>query len=224
MSERPASPPEPTDVQTSIEALLERLVDYAGLFPPAALSMADTVANYARYVAGEDAWMLGRLIVPVRRLDEFREQAGGRLPDETGQEPWHLSALTVPAGEEGLAADLERIAEFNRTHEQPAAGLARIDVIELRAGSAPEIESALDLVPDELFPFFELPIAEDPRGLIAALVGSDAGAPISTRHRRTSHGSSRAAPAPTSRSRPRPACTTRWADRRSPPVLASSGS
>ena len=32
----------------SLRALLEHLVDYAGLFPPAALTMQDAVRNYAR--------------------------------------------------------------------------------------------------------------------------------------------------------------------------------
>jgi hypothetical protein len=59
----------------SMRALLSRLIDYAGLFPPAKLDMATTISNYARYREGDDAWMLGRLIVPASRLDEFEEAA-----------------------------------------------------------------------------------------------------------------------------------------------------
>lgn len=54
----------------SLRALLERLVDYAGLFPPAALSMQDAVRNYARYSDGEHAWALGKFIVPEARVKE----------------------------------------------------------------------------------------------------------------------------------------------------------
>src|SRR5687767_6921556 len=54
----------------SIRVLLDRLIDYAGLFPPAALSMQDAVRNYARYRDGEHAWALGRFIVPKERAKE----------------------------------------------------------------------------------------------------------------------------------------------------------
>jgi hypothetical protein len=160
-------------------ALLSQLIDYAGLFPPASLDMAETVRRYDAYARGEDAWMLGRLIVPVERFEEFEKHAAGLLP-QAQAEPWHLSALTVPAGDERLEAQLERIAVFNAAHQRPAAGLARIDVIEMKADSGAAIDAVLDLVPDELFPFFEIAVSSDPRGLIAALVGSDAGAKVRT--------------------------------------------
>jgi hypothetical protein len=54
----------------SIHALLEHLIDYAGLFPPAALSMEEAVRNYARYRDDEFAWALGKFIVPKERVDE----------------------------------------------------------------------------------------------------------------------------------------------------------
>jgi hypothetical protein len=54
----------------SLRVLLEHLIDYAGLFPPAALSMQDAVRNYARYREGEYAWALGRFIVPKERVSE----------------------------------------------------------------------------------------------------------------------------------------------------------
>jgi len=54
----------------SLRVLLEHLIDYAGLFPPAALSMQDAVRNYARYRDGEYAWALGRFVVPKERARE----------------------------------------------------------------------------------------------------------------------------------------------------------
>jgi hypothetical protein len=53
-----------------LAALLEGLVDYAGLFPPAGLSMQDAVRNYARYREGPHAKVLGRFVVPEDRLME----------------------------------------------------------------------------------------------------------------------------------------------------------
>lgn len=165
----------------SLRILLGRLVDYAGLFPPAKLDMPTTVRNYADYLASPEAWMLGRLIVPVAQLDAFEQHAATLLPGQDDDlDAWAISAITAPAGEAQLEADLDRIAAFNDRHEDPANGFAMIDVIELKADTPNAAEHALDLIPDELFPFFEIPISSDPRGLIATLVGSEAGAKVRT--------------------------------------------
>jgi hypothetical protein len=54
----------------SLEKLLARLIDYAGLFPPASLPMEQALANYRRYRDGEHGWMLGRFVVPAARAAE----------------------------------------------------------------------------------------------------------------------------------------------------------
>lgn len=86
-----------------IRALLGGVIDYAGLFPPAKLSMTQTVENFARYRVCSESWMLGRLIVPLSRLSEFEESAA---PYECY---WPLSVI----GQGSLSADLEQIARFN---------------------------------------------------------------------------------------------------------------
>ncbi len=57
----------------SLQTLLAGLIDYAGLFPPASLSMEQALANYARFRAGEHAWMLGRFVVPAAHASEVPE-------------------------------------------------------------------------------------------------------------------------------------------------------
>jgi len=162
-------------IQQSLRTLLTNLVDYAGLFPPAKLDMAATVANYASYLGSDDAWALGRLIVPASRLDEFEQHAGPCLPTggDDDDTPWQLTALV---GYDSLDDDLQRLAEFNEAYADRAQAL----VIELRATSADEIDDALDRIPDHVFPFFEIAVTDDPRGLIAAIAGSDAGAKVRT--------------------------------------------
>jgi len=54
----------------ALRVLLEGLIDYAGLFPPAALTMQEAVRNYARYRDGEYAWALGRFVLPQERVGE----------------------------------------------------------------------------------------------------------------------------------------------------------
>jgi hypothetical protein len=52
-------------------ALLEGLFDHAALFPPASLAMPVALAEDRRAQESEDAWLLGRFVVPVSRLGEL---------------------------------------------------------------------------------------------------------------------------------------------------------
>ncbi len=161
-------------VPMSLQTLLADLVDYAGLFPPAKLDMSPTVANYAEYLAGGDSWALGKLIVPAARLDEFEKHAAAYLPAKDGDDdPWQVIVLV---GYDRLDDDLQRVIDFNDTH----TALAHAQVIEMRAASVDDIDDALDRIPDDIFPFFEVAVSDDPRGMIAAIAGSDAGAKVRT--------------------------------------------
>ena len=108
---------------TAIRALLAGLVDYAGLFPPAALNMPAAVRRYAEYGASDDAWMLGRFVLPSANLDAFWAERS-TLRD---QPEWHLSALVGA----DVEADVERVHAFNAT----MAGYARVDTVEGKASS-----------------------------------------------------------------------------------------
>ena len=52
------------------QALYARLIDYAGLFPPASLELADAIADYDRARRQPHAWMLGPFLLPSSRLTE----------------------------------------------------------------------------------------------------------------------------------------------------------
>jgi hypothetical protein len=166
----------------SFKYLLHRLIDYAGLFPPAALDMTSAVRNYAAYYSSEQAWMLGRFVVPVARLDEFRQAAAVQLPDGgwEGDEYWRLSAL---AGDD-LASDLEAIASFNHhyaTLPPPwSEGLAKVDTIEIKAHQPAEIERLMRLIPAKLTSYFEIPITTDPTDFVKALADVEARAKVRT--------------------------------------------
>lgn len=166
----------------SIRALMTRLIDYAGLFPPAKLDMAMTVRNYAECLTSEDAWMLGRLIVPVARLAEFEQHATALLPKSAQNYPdlWQISALTSPAGSDQLAIDLTAIEEFNLLHEKAKSGRVIIDVVELKADTPDSIDAAMEIIGDDLYPFFEFPIDRDPGPMIEALAAVEAAAKIRT--------------------------------------------
>src|SRR5512147_310272 len=132
----------PEGVKHSLHILLKSLIDYAGLFPPAGLGMAQAVANYARYRQSPHSWALGRFIVPAARLQEFEQHF---VPDGT---PWHLSALIGT----DLAEDLARIAEFNARQNHRAV----VDILEVKAAASDNIAEIRHQTPGGLIIYFEL--------------------------------------------------------------------
>jgi len=80
---------------TALRALLENLIDYAGLFPPAALPMAEAVENYARYRDSAESWMLGRFVVPAARLHECSASPLSVLVDDVSNLPPEIDTIEV---------------------------------------------------------------------------------------------------------------------------------
>lgn len=153
----------------SARLLLTSLIDYAGLFPPAALAMASAVSNYADYRQSDDAWALARFVVPCARLGEFEEAANAFLARDPG---WHLSVLTGP----NLNADIAIIRDFNHRHRASAL----IGTAEVKASTAAAIERSVELLPSDVVPYFEIPVSFDPVPLIAAVGRCRARAKIRT--------------------------------------------
>jgi hypothetical protein len=52
----------------SVHSAFAELIDYAGLFPPAKLPLAQATAEYRAARRGAHAWMLGRFILPATAL------------------------------------------------------------------------------------------------------------------------------------------------------------
>jgi hypothetical protein len=57
--------------------LFERLIDDAGLFPPARKPIAEAVTDHRAARGDSAAWMLGRFICPVARLEELSKEDPG---------------------------------------------------------------------------------------------------------------------------------------------------
>ncbi|MHB8839090.1 MAG: hypothetical protein ACYC7F_09090 [Gemmatimonadaceae bacterium] len=148
----------------SLRAVLTGRIDYAGLFPPAALSMADAVANYAAYRDSPDGWALARFVVPVVRLEEFEAAAEPHLHGA----PWRLSVLAQ-------ASEADVIGAFNARME----GLALADTVESRAASVDDVHALTPLASIATV-YVELPVHEDPERLIAAVASRGLRAKIRT--------------------------------------------
>jgi hypothetical protein len=57
-----------TAVRPAVRAAFAALVDYAGLFPPAKLTLDEARREYREAQQGPHAWMLGRFIIPASLL------------------------------------------------------------------------------------------------------------------------------------------------------------
>ncbi|MGB3541393.1 MAG: hypothetical protein WBA11_00585, partial [Rubrivirga sp.] len=101
-------------------ALLDGLVDYAGLFPPAALDLEAAVGEYARHRSGDHAWMLQRFIAPAGRLAEGDDPAA--TLDAHGDrfhsgDPWHVSVLGLAGDGESWLDTARRTLEVARAFQ-----------------------------------------------------------------------------------------------------------
>ncbi len=75
----------------STKSFFSKIIDYAGLFPPAKLPLEEALENYTQYRSAPTSWMLSRFICPVVNLDEISIKK--ELLEE-GEE-WLFSALVA---------------------------------------------------------------------------------------------------------------------------------
>ncbi len=159
---------------SATRALLGELVDDAGLFPPAALSMADAVAAHDRAQAGDAYWMQGRFVVPASRLAELR----GHLDDSP--DPFPTSVVLDGDVSEALVAAAreaqrdERIAiealevRAAQIAPHPSGGFTEFDDACTRAGLLSAVVK-----------YIECSLDGDPKPMLAQLRDAiDAGRPL----------------------------------------------
>ena len=115
----------PTAVSTDSakRALLERLIDDAGLFPPAALPMRAALRAHARHAESAYAFVAGRFVAPASRLEELAAARSG------ADGPVDLSVV-LDSGASGAKGDTVR-ADLHRVDR--VAGLDGVTVSSLEA-------------------------------------------------------------------------------------------
>ncbi len=148
----------------SLRALLSGLIDYAGLFPPAALTLPDVARNYGTYLQSGEGWALGRLVVPAARLGELLALA------PVSDDPWRVSALVG----DDVAGDAGRIAAVRDAQN------ITVESAEVRATTEEQIRAvvgALGSVPEV---YVELPLTNKLQTLVEAVADTGARAKIRT--------------------------------------------
>ena len=144
---------------SAIEALLAGLIDYAGLYPPAALDMRSAVSNYLAYRHGPHAFALGRFVVNLDRIGELRSAAGDTFSE------MKLSVI-VPA--ETALDTLPQVLGEN-------FGLASL---EFKINRAVEIDRISTQLPTHQDCYFEIPLSAQHEELFDAVAGCGARAKL----------------------------------------------
>jgi hypothetical protein len=147
----------------SVQAFLEHIIDYAGMFPPARLPMHEALRHYTRLAAAPESWMLGRFVCPAAKLGDLLD-----FVENDSHAPKLAVAALGRGGQEmedlasNLQIDLRDVAAFRDDDRS-------VDVIELSLPtllSDDDLERLTELVIPELTaaglrPFFEVPLSPD---------------------------------------------------------------
>ncbi len=148
-------------MMNSLKIFLSKIIDYAGLYPPASLPLEEAFANFVLYQQAEEAWMLSRFIIPAKRLEELPRFYGSLAFSILGRGGKDAIEFL-----ENLKLDIEDVRTFREMHGADA--VADMFEVALPASVLEDIVSAHDLVNSAadvlnmngLTVFFEAPFGE----------------------------------------------------------------
>lgn len=127
---------------TAIETLLEGLFDYAGLYPPENLDLRSAANNYLKYRRSQRSAALGRFILNLDRLDEFRSIARDSFAD---------FPLSVIAAEN---------TDYTVLKQHINSGF-RVESVEVKCSDPSAVGRIAQQLPQNVTKYFEVPIHAD---------------------------------------------------------------
>ena len=151
--------------------LLASVVDYAGLFPPAAVSMQEAVENFVSQGTNRHAFMQGSFVVPLVRLDDFAHTLSAvQSLEPFGRAPVSVLLSDVSPDE---VSELTRLRELHRE-------LLVVGSVEIRPMVASDIAPARKRLSDDLDCFFEIELTPGSSRCLAAVASVGAKAKVRT--------------------------------------------
>jgi hypothetical protein len=152
-------------VSAALRALLEHVVDYAGLYPPASEDLPTAARNYQSYRTSDDRWMLGRFVVGVGKLGELRAVIAALRPKDT---PW---PVTVVAPDAAAATGVIRGADV---------GVIRIESVEVKAKTLADVALLARAVDRKREVYVEVALDQALDGMLDALAAAKLRAKVRT--------------------------------------------
>jgi hypothetical protein len=139
----------------SSRAFFSQLIDYAGLFPPAALKFSNALENYQQYISSPKSWMVGRFIVGSSHLDDIEKSLTSVAPG---------TDIELVLVTKNLDNDLQKIAKLvGESAKKVHLGCVEMQ-LDSKAGLRRQIEDAVKSIPNVIY-FFEVPYGPNWEGL-----------------------------------------------------------
>lgn len=176
---------------TSLKLLLSSIVDYAGLFPPAQLNLAEAAAEYNLAQVSPHPWMLDRFVIPVDRLPELGKLLSIFSGKTSSCQRWSVSVI-LSKNWAGELKQIDQIREHvsesvnKQKNEQIDESVFQFtDYIHIRALEiAPlppdEIQQVCLHLPAEVDVFFEIPFNADLESYLPVLQQTGTAAKLRT--------------------------------------------
>src|SRR5256885_5798275 len=112
----------------SLRALLNRSIDYAGMFPPCDPELEPALKNQAEYVRSTDSWMLSAFVLPIAKFSD----AVSLVSRFDKAHPLRVSALGPKAeNAKDFLAELKNSAETIRSFQKAHVDLVSIVQLEM---------------------------------------------------------------------------------------------
>ncbi|MCB1246575.1 MAG: hypothetical protein KDB69_04865, partial [Acidimicrobiia bacterium] len=126
-------------------------IDYAGVFPPASLSVSDAVDGYRRARTSGAAWVAGRFLIRASQLEDL-----GRIATTSftaGEPPWEVSVVVDLEPSDAAA----RATDFHREME-PALAVAATEapITDPTATAIDRLFTTMSSISPEVVPFLEV--------------------------------------------------------------------
>jgi hypothetical protein len=104
-------------IVSAIRSLLSKIIDYAGLFPPASLTLTETLQTFRRLSRESIGWMIGKIVLPSNVLSRI----DGEILDQFDRFPVTIVSTNVANRDlwlETLRTDLAQVKPFAVAHRQ----------------------------------------------------------------------------------------------------------
>ena len=153
---------------TGAKVLFSSIVDYAGLFPPAKLDLQQVMVNYNRYRMAYQSWMLGNLVLPISRWEEFESLLPIVVSGDDRNKLWPLSLII----NEPVESAIVKVHSLNKNNRIAIAAL------EFPPLSPREIERLIPILPAEIEAFIEIPFSGEIKEYLLVLQGTQTSAKV----------------------------------------------
>ena len=105
---------------SAFTAFMSRIIDYAGMFPPAGLNLEEAFRNYGGYIKSEDEWMLSRFVCTIKTFGNFFDgnNPARKILDEHKGDNWIKFTILLTGGNSpkefypSLEKDLKLLKKF----------------------------------------------------------------------------------------------------------------